>query len=281
MLDLMLGNSPDAFSCGEVNAWFRPHRPHHFRLECACQAEPCPVWERLKGVPESSFHEAVFREMNVDFVIDSSKALDWVIDTCRWAPQARVLNIAIWKDPIHILYSYWKRDRNLQTIKRKFNTSYVRYYARLLALDIPFMSVHYRQLAEAPQVALSTICAKIGMTYAAGKEHFWLKTHHHLFGSNGVRKQVTNKHSVIYRAEARDEGFESSQDELERFVVRHSKLQRLLDELERREVGRVEAATEAGTRHVRRPAFYYYHRAKRLIGMKQPKTPEVIRSETR
>lgn len=36
MLDLMLGNGYDTFSCGEVYAWFRPWRTHHFRITCSC-----------------------------------------------------------------------------------------------------------------------------------------------------------------------------------------------------------------------------------------------------
>ena len=52
MLDLMLGNASDAFSCGEVNARFRPWRSHHFNPECRCGQNPCQIWAEIADVPE-------------------------------------------------------------------------------------------------------------------------------------------------------------------------------------------------------------------------------------
>jgi len=48
LLDLMLSNAEDAFSCGEVYALFRPHKPHHFNPDCSCQQAACKVWPEAR-----------------------------------------------------------------------------------------------------------------------------------------------------------------------------------------------------------------------------------------
>ncbi len=85
MLDLMLGNGNDAFSCGEVYAWFRPWRSHHRSIVCSCGETPCPVWEQIKDSAENRFHSDVCRRLGVSFVIDSSKELRWLTDAQTWA----------------------------------------------------------------------------------------------------------------------------------------------------------------------------------------------------
>ena len=59
MLDLMLGNAEDAFSCGEIYALFRPFRTHHFDPECTCGSRDCDTWRQLRAVPEADFHRSV------------------------------------------------------------------------------------------------------------------------------------------------------------------------------------------------------------------------------
>jgi LPS sulfotransferase NodH len=63
MLDVMLGNAPDAFSCGEVSSWFRPYRKQHFQIECHCGQRPCPIWEKIKDIPENIFHASMAKEL--------------------------------------------------------------------------------------------------------------------------------------------------------------------------------------------------------------------------
>ena len=107
MLDLILGNSDDTFSCGEVYAWFHPYRQHHFKINCSYGNNPCQTWEKIKDEPENEFHAAIFKTLGVSFVIDSSKDLCWLIDTQTWAfaNNLKSINLVIWKDLLELAYS--------------------------------------------------------------------------------------------------------------------------------------------------------------------------------
>lgn len=132
MLDLMVGHGDNAFSCGEVYAWFRPWRTHHRKIVCSCGIDPCPVWEKIKNVSEEKFHFNTCVKLGIDFVVDSSKELNWLIDTQTWAAKSGmdVLNVLIWKTPHEMAFSNWKRNRSpLQWVK-----SFLHYHNALLNL---------------------------------------------------------------------------------------------------------------------------------------------------
>ncbi len=141
MLHLMLGNSPDAFACGEVHAWYRPHKRHHFIGNCRCGRNPCPVWERIRTVPERQFYKRVIEELKVGFIIDSSKELGWLIDSQDWAIAGgiKVLNLVLWKDPIDLAYSHWKRGEGLNSWRRGF-VNFYKFFQTGCLFD-PYISV--------------------------------------------------------------------------------------------------------------------------------------------
>jgi hypothetical protein len=188
MLDLMLGNAPDAASCGEVGAWFRPRRHDRIELSCPCGADPCPRWESFAGVPEDQFHRQAMDRWGVHYLSDSTKRLSWVLDANRWAAEAglRVVNLLIWKDPVTHAYSHWKRGTPIPEAQRRF----VRYHERLLGLKIPFAAVHYDDFTRSPAAHLAEVCRVADVPYFAGKEEFWARRHHNLFGNEGTRDQV-------------------------------------------------------------------------------------------
>lgn len=191
MLDLMLGNTPQAFSCGEVYAWFRPWRTHHANIVCSCGEEPCPLWERIKDADEQDFHAAACRELEVGFLVDSSKEECWVIDSQPWAARhgLDVFNLLLWKEPTDSLYSYFKRDRTYTFWRQRF----VGYYRHIFSAGVPFYAIHFNDLAADPATVLKQICLAIGMPYRDGQERFWEGDHHHLFGSRGTRLQREGK----------------------------------------------------------------------------------------
>ena len=262
MLDLMLGNAPDAFSCGEVYAWFRPWRKHHFRAKCRCGQNPCPVWEKIKNVPESRFHVTVLKELGVNFVVDSSKELCWLIDTQGWAiaNDVQVFKLLLWKNPLNLAYSHWKRTGDLTAWRHEF----VSYYGKFFETGLPFRSVYFNDLASDPQRKLAEICAVVGMPYFDGKERFWEKQHHHLFGSHGTYEQVVSKKSRIRAAETFSSEFEEHIDTLSRQIAEDSRIQQILQTLQQAEVSlgdKVQASM------VRRPypLWYYARRARQAF----------------
>ena len=260
MLDLMLGHGEGAFSCGEVVAWFRPWRAHHFEA----RRSPSPLWERIGNVPQERFHVTVANELGVRFVVDSSKDEAWVLDTQRWAKRndMNVFNLMLWKDPVSHAHSFWKRGIRLN----KWKKHYVRYYHRMIEAEIPFYSVHFEELVEDPSGKLKAICALVGMPYFEGKERFWEGDHEHLFGSLGTRHQVEEGASHIRRATTFDEAFSERRVEVEEFIRSDPQMEVVLDRLQRTEVSYLNYGVEE-ERASRRiyPLWYYGFRARAMF----------------
>lgn len=273
MLDLMLGSSPNGFSCGEVYAWFRPWRTHHTRIVCSCKQNPCPVWEKIKGGPESCFHARVAESLKCDFVVDSSKEPCWLVDSQKWAVESglEVVNVLLWKEPVDLAYSFWKRGRSINSWWKHF----VVYHTRLLALNLPFVSVCFSNLVAEPEEQLRRLCEVIGMEYTAGQEEFWRYEHHHLFGSLGTRRQVDAQASQFANEPVRypDEFARLIPEFLDR-VQDDSRATDILSVLRRRDVMRVQV--DRGPDQSRfvppiiHPLWYYSASVKRAIRKRFP-----------
>jgi len=203
LLDAMLGNGDNCFSCGEASFLFRPTRTEHFELACVCGNKNCSIWSNLKGAKQKDYYQYLFE--NYDVVIDSSKRLNWVIDSYKNSPNGiDIINILTWKGYEDILYSFWKRDYNLESKLSK----YITYYKRIDQANIPFISIEHSTLAKEPAEITQAICSLIGIKYFSGKEKFWENPNaHFLYGSQGIRKQVQKGESKIYRKEEKPSVF--------------------------------------------------------------------------
>jgi hypothetical protein len=234
MLDLMIGNDTATFSTGEIYARFRPWRAHHFTFSCPCGANPCPVWQQLDGVGENRIHSEILRRLDVDVVVDSSKNLNWLIDSHQWARECdiEIRTVAIWKHPIQFAYSDWKRTRSFRTWRGKFR----RYYGRLLKLELPLVTVKYEELVATPRETLRDVCHAIGIDYSQGRERFWEKDHHHLFGSLGTRNQCRSGESTIRSTVEFDPEFANHVNSLRSRLETDSEIAALTRALEERDV---------------------------------------------
>ena len=274
MLDLMLGNAEDAFSCGEVYAKFRPWLDYHYRAECRCGQHPCPVWQEIGPTSEREFHTAVFSKLGVRFVIDSSKELCWLIDAQDWAVSngIRVINLLLWKDPINLAYSHWKRGGGLMFWRRSF----LSYYGKFLDTGLPFRSVYFNDLVGNPQRKLKDICAAMGMSYREGQERFWEKQHHYLFGSQGAYEQVVEKRSAIRGSETFPPEFDVQVDALSGRIARDRKIQRILETLHKTEIsskGGLSSDDQAFLPRRPRPVWYYALKARQVARRYFPNAP--------
>jgi hypothetical protein len=258
MVDLILGNDVLGFSLGEVASWFRPWRTHHFDIKCGCGVYPCPVWEKLRYVPESELYGAVARSQNVEFVVDSSKSLTWVIDqNLRLASsnEFEVFNIFLYKDPVALHHSHWKRGAgDTASTARHYG-----YYSNALDAQIPFVTVNYDWFVRNMDEGLALLCQRLDVPYFEGKERFWQKSHHHLFGSFGPRMQMFTENPRIYVEEFGAE-YESLIPGLQREFQAIQDLQRILSEMQARDLREYSASEGVKKSRVRRPLFYFRQR---------------------
>jgi hypothetical protein len=266
MLDLMLGHSENAFSCGEVVAWYRPWRQHHFKLTCQCGQNPCSVWKQIAYVQAHEFHESVLSTLNLDFVIDSSKDLCWILDSQEWAASKNIAvhNILIWKNPINLAYSHWKRGKGLNFWYKEFTS----YHDRLFKLNLPFRAVNYHKLVEDPQNVLADICSVVGMTYFEGKERFWENSRcHYLFGSGTVSKQTSEKHSQIWTKDGFPPEFEKHIKDLEYKIAQDTRIQQILSNLNKNDIGYHSNYSEEKNFVPQKPypLWYYGKRTKQMF----------------
>ena len=256
LFDLLLGHDPRGFSLGEVVSWYRPWRTHHFDIKCGCGVYPCPVWEVLAPTPENRLYDRIFETQDVDFIVDSSKSLTWIIDQNRRLSRrsdVRVLNLFLYKQPVSLYYSFFKRgQRDIRTV-----AGYYDYYASAMRARVPLVSLNYDEFIQDPPAALRRVCEWADLEYYEGKLKFWEGVHHHLWGSFGPRRQ-------LHEAKAREIYVEPYSDEyqdllpvVERQFEGNAKLRRTLQDLASKDLLKAKPAPAVDRRGVRRLPFYY------------------------
>lgn len=194
MLDMMLSNAPLGFSIGEVQALFRPYRPHHFHPKCGCGDENCQIWKKIREKGEGALYQTVFSQFeNVNYIVDSSKNPHWIKkQTDHLVRQGYdVYNILIWKEPADFCASMRKRNRK-GCIKAWKN-----YYRLYMSLIDNWISVSYTELAHNPSSTLTSLCKKLGIRYQSEMEDYWKKQHHTLFGNDSAKVHLFNTSSEL------------------------------------------------------------------------------------
>ena len=280
MLHLILGNDESAFACGEIVNRFRPVKTHHRPFECACRVYPCPVWQRLDSTNERTFYREAFNILGVDLITDSSKEASWLLDARRWAERddLTTINVFVYKDPIDLAYSFWKRGHNLM----RWRSELVLYYGRVLGVGLPLLTINLGELLENPAGKVEQTCRVIGIPYAPGKERFWEKSHHHAFGNLGVQRQVQSGRSVFQRDRTYPADFAQHIDELRGRIASDLELQWLLQHLADAEVKNHPEAAGRGQQFDRPrpyPTWYYRQRLRRLWYGRFPRTDDAAVSE--
>ena len=240
MLDLILGNDPKGFSLGEVANWFYPTRSHHFDIKCACGVYPCPVWEKIKDIDKDIFHEKLFEILNVDFLVDSSKFLPWVVDNNyrgRRRKTFKVKNVLIYKSPLSYYYSLWKRGKT--DIDAAFLT-YCNDYEFFFHTGLEFVVVFYDEFVNRPKETIEKLCNILEIPFFDEKIFFAQKTHHHLFGSFGTRRQLFSDKQTIYKPNFSD-SFRKLIPDIEKQLKSNKRLVQVLSKLESMDVFNIDS----------------------------------------
>ena len=260
MLDLIIGNDPKAFSCGEVYALYRPWRKHHFRPVCGCGTE-CEYLREFKKTREDRFHKLLFEKLGFSWVVDSSKDLNWVIDNQDWVirDRGRVLNLVIWKHPTSFCVSFLKRGENADYWRNVF----INYYQRFLETALPFVSICYDDFVRQPEESLQQLCRLVGMDYFPDKLNFWEKTHHQVFGSGGTARQVKTGRSEIFQQDENSDRFAQQIKQVEAKLADDSAVNAIISTLRSHELslnGKNDPTLFNNNRCGTKTSWYYRHK---------------------
>ncbi len=195
--DMILGNDPKGFSCGEVNDLLYPHRPHHFNPECSCGDEKCNIWKRVLRNGEDKLYETIFDMFpNVEFITDSSKDPYWIHSRTKRLRKENVeaKNVLIWKTPLELAHSLRKRDRTIDL--HRYWENYHRLYFTLIK---DWRAVKYSDLVQKRET-LEKICEYLGIPYYRSKHKYWDKKHHTLFGNTSAKLHLYKEDSNLYKS---------------------------------------------------------------------------------
>jgi len=235
MLHLMLASGPNAVACGEIGGWFRQVRYRE-------GTTPPERFEPLKHVRAQDFHVKALDHFGVEFIIDATKSLEWVLEVNRFTRNHGIdtYNILIWKSPIDQTYSYWKRGLSNSLPSRYYAWPF--YHRRLLRSGLDFFSVKYDELVREPNDKIQRICECIGMPYHEGKEYFWRDEHDIAGSSPGVKSQAERGSSGI-ELEEHHPDFEPIAQHVRAEVETNEKVRFVLTELKKREISNLNVET--------------------------------------
>ncbi len=205
--DMTLANDPAGFSCGEVYAFFNPFRPHHINPQCGCGDEECRIWQIVKENGEDQIYQTIFKlKPEVNFIVDSSKDPYWIQQQTQTLTKQGIQtkNILIWKTPHELAQSFKKRG-----IYDEWERTWVVYHRLYYSLVGKWRSVKYEEYVNNPNT-LEEICRYLDIPYFEGKEKYWEKRHHLLFGNSSARihldkqpiaitEEITKRESTEYQ----------------------------------------------------------------------------------
>lgn len=270
MLGAMLGRHSNAFYCGEVHAWYWPFRTHNRRIITESGRD---VWDVISRFEPEEFHRSSCRYLNVDFIIDSSKSLSWIVCVNEWARQRqmKVVNLLLWKDPADLAYSHWKRNMPPTLWRRVFR----RYYGNFFSLSLPFASIHYTRLAHDPVGCLRRIGDLVGLSYEPGMERFWESPASHVFGSLGTREQMRTGEPRVARSRSYDPDFLTKKGEVEKAIGHDAEVSEVLRMLRASDLF-LEPTHLERPYVARYPRWYYEERLKRKILEYFPKSSATV-----
>lgn len=195
-LDMVLANSKDGFSCGEVNAFFYPYRKHHLNPECGCGDPSCKVWSTVKQGGVKKLYHTIFELFpEVNIIVDSSKNPTWIRSRSKDLKDAGIAveNVLIWKTPQEFFASCLKRGR-----VNGWQRAWINYHRYYFGLIDNWFSLPYQQLVRTEE-ALEQLCSQLGISYFKGKEEYWNKTHHTLFGNTSAKIHLYDEKSVNFK----------------------------------------------------------------------------------
>lgn len=187
--DMTLANDPAGFSCGEVYAIFYPFRKHHIQFE---KFGNDIDWKKIKEDGPSNLYNNLFKRFpDIEYIIDSSKHPVWISERTNELTQSGidVKHVLIWKTPAEFYHSRFKRGRGI-----RWKREWLGYHRHYMGLVQNWRAVRYSDFAQ-NKGSLIKLCEILGIDYFEGKEQYWNKKHHTLFGNWSAKIHLHDKGS--------------------------------------------------------------------------------------
>lgn len=271
IVDLIVGNDERGMSCGEVYAYFRPWRKMHRHPTCSCSSGArCSIFNKMRDLPEKGFHEHCLNALDKDFIVDSSKEINWAMDV-NLLSRIPVTNILVYKEPIDLAYSFFKRGLGIKVWREHF----LKYHQQLMASQIPFVSINYKTFIESIDTELPALCGFLKIPYFEEKKAFWKHQSHHFFGSAGTREQIGQTSSLKVPEFSKD--FQCQLQQLRRDIEMDEEVNDVLEKLKEHDFHRYTSSEQVsrGFLRIRKPPFYYWNILKRWRNYIFPRPPPV------
>jgi len=218
--DMILANDPNGFSCGEVYALFRPHRPHHINPECGCGQKGCTIWKTVLENGEKYLYQTILNLFTEKvFIVDSSKNPFWFYFQMNLLKKSDIesKNILIWKTPLETAYSFHKRN-----ILKNWEKNWINYHRLYFTLIKNWKSVRYYDLSN-NKSTLKKVCDYLEIPYFEGKERFWEKKMHTLFGNTSAKIHLYSQDSNFFK-QSKNNIIHSSQQNESSIIKNHQKI---------------------------------------------------------
>lgn len=196
--------------------------------------------------------------------------LGLLIITLAWAKlnDVKPHNVLLYKEPISFFYSFWKRGDSLRKAKQDI---FLKYYERFFQTGMPFIALNYNKLVAEPAETMKKLCNLLEIPYFPGRERFWEKEHHQLFGSMGTRRQVENSNSQIKKQENYPQEFKNIVPKIKADIAKDQEFRNVLSKLQDHEMGATEYLSN---NTLYKPHWYYWMKAKQKVRQRFPKRVE-------
>ena len=178
LIDLILSNSSNATSVGEIESIFNPVKIHH--LKKIEEIKPDPVWGPLLNKGVHQLYQNLHDILNVEIIVDSSKNPAWIryhID--RLPKDVSFQVILVFKSLPELKNSYEKRGRyNWAKIYKGYHNLFfntINDFDRIQYKDIPLRSDKFWDLLKRLDIELDE-----------ERLEFWNQPRTNFFGNNNA-----------------------------------------------------------------------------------------------
>lgn len=183
------------------------------------------------------------------------------MDSAKWAKKNNIktINFLLYKPIKSYSYSIWKRGESLEAALHRYKS----YYMRFFQSGLKAYAVNYDTLVNQPQKTLDELVAITGQVNNKKRANFWEKEHHHLFGSDGTRKQSRNASSEIKNKEEYPAEFETVFKQFQAKIKNDQQLNTIINHLNAMGISKSEWKPEKQA--IIQPWWYYYLKVKNKV----------------